>query len=59
MTFSNPEISGAKTATPASLLITPPDELSQLKVKWTQGTVPVSGNASSVHLTVFQAGTGV
>jgi hypothetical protein len=28
-------------------------------VKWTQGTVPVSGNASSVHLTVFQAGTGV
>ncbi|WP_405735913.1 DUF4232 domain-containing protein [Streptomyces sp. NBC_01537] len=58
LTFSNPEISGAKTATPASLLITPPDELSQLKVKWTQGAVPVSGNASSVHLTVFQAGTG-
>ena len=59
LTFSNPEISGAGTATPASLLITPPDELSQLKVKWTQGTVPVSGNASSVRLTVFQAGTGV
>jgi hypothetical protein len=58
MTFSNPEISGATTATPASLLITPPDELSQLKVKWTQGAVPVSGNASSVYVTVFQAGTG-
>jgi hypothetical protein len=58
MTFGNPGISGAKTATPASILITPPDELSQLKVKWTQGVVPVSGNASSVYLTVFQAGTG-
>jgi hypothetical protein len=58
LTFSNPGISGAKTATPAALLITPPDELSQLKVAWTQGAVPVSGNASSVFLTVFRAGTG-
>ncbi|MFD4547753.1 DUF4232 domain-containing protein [Streptomyces sp. NPDC058466] len=59
LTFSNPEISGAHTATPASLLVTPPDEKASLKVKWTQGKVPVSGNASSVSLTVVRAGTGV
>jgi len=58
LTFSNPEISGARTATPASLVVTPPDERDSLKVRWTQGKVPVSGNASSVSLTVVQAGTG-
>lgn len=58
LSFSNPEISGAKTATPATLVVTPPDEKDPLKVKWTNGTVPVSGNASSVRLSVFSAGTG-
>ncbi|MEU0969348.1 DUF4232 domain-containing protein [Streptomyces sp. NPDC005917] len=58
LTFSNPEISGAKTATPAALAVTPPDERDSLKVTWKGGTVPVSGNASSVRLTVFSAGTG-
>ncbi|WP_181808543.1 DUF4232 domain-containing protein, partial [Streptomyces shenzhenensis] len=58
LTFSNPEVSGAKTATPAALLVTPPDERDSLKVAWTGGAVPVSGNASSVHLNVFSAGTG-
>ncbi|WP_326784160.1 DUF4232 domain-containing protein [Streptomyces sp. NBC_00151] len=57
LTFSNPEISGADTATPASLIVTPPDELDSLTVAWTQGTVPVSGNASSVRLTVLSPGT--
>jgi hypothetical protein len=58
LSFSNPEISGAKTATPAALVVTPPDERDSLKVTWTAGEVPVSGNASSVFLTVFSAGTG-
>ncbi|MFG2374122.1 DUF4232 domain-containing protein [Streptomyces sp. NPDC048504] len=58
LTFSNPEISGAKTATPATLVVTPPDEKDPLKVTWTNGAVPVSGNSSSVRLTVFSAGTG-
>ncbi|MFI5683328.1 DUF4232 domain-containing protein [Streptomyces sp. NPDC051636] len=58
LSFSNPEVSGAKTATPAALLVTPPDERDQLKVKWTAGPVPVSGNSSSVFLTVFSPGTG-
>ncbi|MFF1448158.1 DUF4232 domain-containing protein [Streptomyces sp. NPDC058274] len=57
MTFSNPEVSGAKSAMPAALLITPPDEKDPLKVKWTQGEVPVSGNSSSVSLTVVRPGT--
>ncbi|MFE2415960.1 DUF4232 domain-containing protein [Streptomyces hokutonensis] len=58
LTFSNPEISGAKTATPTTLVVTPPDEKDPLKVTWTAGAVPVSGNSSSVRLTVFSAGTG-
>ncbi|MER5451793.1 DUF4232 domain-containing protein [Streptomyces sp. NPDC002764] len=58
LTFSNPEVSGAHPATPAALLVTPPDERASLKVTWTGGQVPVSGNSSSVFLTVFNPGTG-
>ncbi|MFF7330129.1 DUF4232 domain-containing protein [Streptomyces sp. NPDC008150] len=58
LTFSNPGISGAKTATPATLVVTPPDEEDPLKVPWKGGAVPVSGNSSSVRLTVFSAGSG-
>ncbi|MGW5666004.1 DUF4232 domain-containing protein [Streptomyces sp. NPDC003758] len=58
LTFSNPEVSGARTGTPAALLITPPDEKASLKVTWSGGAVPVSGNSSSVFLTVFRTGTG-
>jgi Domain of unknown function (DUF4232) len=58
MSFANPEISGARAATPASLLVTPPDERHPLKVKWKGGKVPVSGNESSVKLIPFSPGTG-
>ncbi|MFJ2302038.1 DUF4232 domain-containing protein [Streptomyces sp. NPDC087787] len=57
LTFSNPGVSGARTATPAALIVTPPDERDHLTVKWTAGQVPVGGNASSVFLTVFSPGT--
>lgn len=56
--YASPEISGARTAIPAALLVTPPDERDSLKVKWTAGEVPVAGNASAVFLTVFSAGSG-
>ncbi|WP_435270609.1 DUF4232 domain-containing protein [Streptomyces sp. 1222.5] len=58
LTFSNPEISGAKTGAPASLLLTPPGELDHLTVAWSGGPVPVSGNSSSVSLSVLAPGTG-
>jgi hypothetical protein len=58
LSFSNPEISGARAATPASLLVTPPDERDPLKVPWKGGKVPVSGNESSVRLIPFSPGTG-
>ncbi|MEU3841321.1 DUF4232 domain-containing protein [Streptomyces sp. NPDC028635] len=58
LTFSNPEISEARTATPAALLVTPPDERESLRVPWRGGPVPVGGNASAVTLTPFAAGTG-
>ncbi|MFI6932153.1 DUF4232 domain-containing protein [Streptomyces sp. NPDC050287] len=58
LSFANPEISGAHSATPESLLVTPPDERDPLKVKWKGGAVPVSGNESSVKLIPFSPGTG-
>lgn len=57
LTFSNPGVSGAKTATPAALLVTPPDERDTLKVAWTGGAVPVSGNSSTVFTSVLSPGT--
>ncbi|MFF7559601.1 DUF4232 domain-containing protein [Streptomyces pseudovenezuelae] len=58
LSFANPEVSGAGTATPAALLVTPPDEEDPLKVPWKSGQVPVSGNESSVRLIPFSPGTG-
>ncbi|MEU3287300.1 DUF4232 domain-containing protein [Streptomyces longwoodensis] len=58
LSFSNPEVSGARAATPVTLLVTPPDEHDPLRVRWTGGAVPVSGNASTVRLTALAAGTG-
>ncbi|CAL9355511.1 DUF4232 domain-containing protein [Streptomyces sp. enrichment culture] len=58
LSFSSPQISGARTATPAALLVTPPDERDPLKVKWTAGEVPVGGNESSVSVTALDPGTG-
>lgn len=58
LSFSSPQTSGARTATPAALLVTPPDEQTSLKVTWRAGEVPVSGNSSTVRLTVFAAGDG-
>jgi hypothetical protein len=58
LTFASPEISGARTAVPNALFVTPPDERDPLKVAWTAGKVPVGGNKSSVFLTILQPGTG-
>ncbi|MER6629460.1 DUF4232 domain-containing protein [Streptomyces sp. NPDC000987] len=59
LSFSNPDVSGADPATPASLLVTPPNELDPLTVTWTGGQVPVSGNSSTVYLTVLRPGSGL
>lgn len=58
LTFANPEVSEASTATPSSLVVTPPDERDQLTVRWTGGKVPVAGTTSSVYLTAFSPGSG-
>ncbi|GHE06656.1 DUF4232 domain-containing protein [Streptomyces alanosinicus] len=57
LTYSNPGVSGAETATPAALLVTPPNEKDSLRVAWSGGAVPVSGNSSSVFLSVLSPGT--
>lgn len=55
LSFGNPEISGARTATPNGIEITPPDEKESVKVDWTAGRVPVS---EAAKITVFRAGNG-
>ncbi|MCT7353542.1 DUF4232 domain-containing protein [Streptomyces sp. 15-116A] len=56
--YASPGVSGARTAVPAALLVTPPDEREPLKVPWKAGEVPVGGNSSKVFLTVLQPGAG-
>lgn len=56
--YASPGVSGAHAATPAALLVTPPDERDPLRVPWRAGEVPVSGNSSSVFLTVLRPGSG-
>ncbi|CAL9661227.1 hypothetical protein SUDANB176_07009 [Streptomyces sp. enrichment culture] len=56
--YASPGVSGARAATPAALLVTPPDEREPLKVPWRAGPVPVAGNASTVFLTVLEPGSG-
>ncbi|MEU9553933.1 DUF4232 domain-containing protein [Streptomyces fumanus] len=59
LSFADPGISGARTADPATLLVTPPDERDPLKVTWTAGDVPVSGGGrSAVSVTVLSSGEG-
>ncbi|MEV8553587.1 DUF4232 domain-containing protein [Streptomyces glaucescens] len=58
LSYARPEISGARTAVPAALLVTPPDERRPLRVPWTEGEVPVAGNESVVTLTALRPGSG-
>lgn len=58
LSFAGPDVSGARTATPATLLVTPPDERNALEVTWKAGEVPVGGNESEVSLTALAPGTG-
>ncbi|MGC0327910.1 hypothetical protein RKD23_000900 [Streptomyces sp. SAI-170] len=54
LSYANPAVSGARTAVPRSLLVTPPDERKSLVVRWTSGAVPVGGNESTVSVTVLR-----
>ncbi|WP_377273040.1 DUF4232 domain-containing protein [Peterkaempfera sp. SMS 1(5)a] len=59
MSFANPGITGVTTVTPAAVLITPPDETTSLRVRWTGGEVSNTGKASVPRLGPFQPGSGV
>jgi hypothetical protein len=58
LSFANPEVSGATSATPARLVVTPPDEKRSLSVSWSAGEVPTAGNSSDLRVGPFQSGTG-
>jgi hypothetical protein len=54
LSFPNPGLTGATTAKPETLLVTPPDERRSLSVRWENGEVPVSGQAG-VSVTALAA----
>jgi hypothetical protein len=58
LTFTNPELSGATTVTPAALLVTPPDETKPIRVRWTGGRVSNTGKASVPQVSPFRPGNG-
>ncbi|GHI03494.1 lipoprotein [Streptomyces cellostaticus] len=58
LSFSDPATSGAVSAAPARLVVTPPDETRTLSAAWTHGAVPTGGNASAVRISAFQPGSG-
>ncbi|MCT9932286.1 DUF4232 domain-containing protein [Planotetraspora sp. A-T 1434] len=58
LTYTNPQVTGVTTVTPAALLITPPDETAPLRVRWTGGPVSNTGKASVPRVGPFQAGDG-
>jgi hypothetical protein len=57
LSYSNPELTDARTAVPKTLLITPPDEHRPLSVRWEGGKVPVSGR-TTLSVTAFTSQTG-
>ncbi|WP_151774040.1 DUF4232 domain-containing protein [Streptomyces abyssomicinicus] len=52
LSYSDARLTGSKAKTPATLLVTPPDEREPLSVRWESGKVPVSANAA-VSVTAF------
>ncbi|MER6691006.1 DUF4232 domain-containing protein [Streptomyces minutiscleroticus] len=58
LSFTNPDTSGAERVTPASVLITPPDERDHLTVKWEGGAVPKDDEIAGPRVGRFSAGSG-
>ncbi|MEU2287062.1 DUF4232 domain-containing protein [Streptomyces sp. NPDC013178] len=58
LTFTNPEVTGVTTVTPAAVLVTPPDETESLTVAWKGGKVSNTGKASVPQVSPFRPGDG-
>ncbi|MEV1076954.1 DUF4232 domain-containing protein [Streptomyces sp. NPDC050211] len=58
LTFTNPEVTGVTTVTPAAVLVTPPDETESFKVAWKGGKVSNTGKASVPQVSPFGPGDG-
>lgn len=58
LSFSSPDMTGATTARPATIVVTPPDERDGLSARWTGGEIPTGGNASTIKITSLTPGTG-
>ncbi|MGP4092296.1 DUF4232 domain-containing protein [Streptomyces sp. KR55] len=58
LAFTNPALTGVTTVTPAAVLVTPPDETTSIRVRWTGGKVSNTGKASVPQVSPFRPGDG-
>ncbi|MET7355986.1 DUF4232 domain-containing protein [Streptomyces mirabilis] len=58
LTFTNPEVTGVTTVTPAAVLVTQPDETKSFKLAWKGGKVSNTGKASVPQVSPFRPGDG-
>ncbi|MEV6807960.1 DUF4232 domain-containing protein [Streptomyces sp. NPDC051132] len=58
LTYANPAITGVTTVTPASVLVTPPDETAAIRVRWRGGEVSNTGKASVPRVSPLRPGDG-
>ncbi|MEU3414703.1 DUF4232 domain-containing protein [Streptomyces sp. NPDC006658] len=58
MTYARPASTGVTTVTPATVLVTPPDETAPIPVRWTGGEVSNTGKASVPRVSPLRPGDG-
>ncbi|WP_258564506.1 DUF4232 domain-containing protein [Streptomyces himalayensis] len=58
LAFTNPALTGVTTVIPAAVLVTPPDETTSIRVRWTGGKVSNTGKASVPQVSPFRPGDG-
>ncbi|WP_344566218.1 DUF4232 domain-containing protein [Streptomyces axinellae] len=58
LSFTNPDMTGAPTVTPATALLTPPDTRSSIRVDWAGGPVSATGKESTPKISTLSPGTG-
>lgn len=58
LSFSNPEMTGAKQVTPATVRITPPDQEAPLPIAWEGGPLSAEGTSGRAKIGPMALGTG-
>ncbi|MEV0850422.1 DUF4232 domain-containing protein [Streptomyces sp. NPDC049954] len=58
LSFANPEMTGAKQVTPATVRVTPPDQETPLPIPWEGGALSADGSTGRAKIGPMALGTG-